>query len=52
MENETCQKIKCLKSDNEDEYNTKKFDDYCDEYAIKTLKTIPETPQQNGVVER
>ena len=52
VENETNLKIKCLKSDNGGEYNKTEFIDYCAEHGIRMLKTVPDTPQQNGVAER
>ncbi|CAH9125759.1 unnamed protein product [Cuscuta epithymum] len=52
VENETNLKIKCLKSDNGGEYSSTEFVEYCAEQGIRMLKTVPETPQQNGVAER
>ncbi|GJU84592.1 putative RNA-directed DNA polymerase [Tanacetum coccineum] len=52
MENETNLRVKCLKSDNGGEYNSREFIEYCAENEIRMLKTILETPQQNGVAER
>ncbi|GJZ50418.1 retrovirus-related pol polyprotein from transposon TNT 1-94 [Tanacetum coccineum] len=43
---------KCLNSDNGREYSSREFIEYCAENGIRMLKTIPETPQQNGVAER
>ncbi|GJU03714.1 retrovirus-related pol polyprotein from transposon TNT 1-94 [Tanacetum coccineum] len=42
----------CLKSDNGGEYSSREFIEYCAENGIRMLKTVPETPQQNGVAER
>ncbi|GJW38424.1 retrovirus-related pol polyprotein from transposon TNT 1-94 [Tanacetum coccineum] len=43
---------KCLKSDNGEEYSSREFIEYCAENEIRMLKTVPETPQENGVAER
>ncbi|GJZ26869.1 retrovirus-related pol polyprotein from transposon TNT 1-94 [Tanacetum coccineum] len=43
---------KCLKSDNGREYSSREFIKYCAENGIRMLKTVPETPQQNGMAER
>nr|GEX72652.1 putative retrovirus-related Pol polyprotein from transposon TNT 1-94 [Tanacetum cinerariifolium] len=40
---------KCLKFDNGREYSSREFIEYCAENMIRVLKTVPETPQQNGV---
>ncbi|VFQ86160.1 unnamed protein product, partial [Cuscuta campestris] len=45
-------KVKCLKSDNGGEYISTEFMDYCAERGIRMIKTVPRTPQQNGVAER
>ncbi|KAI3767934.1 hypothetical protein L2E82_18363 [Cichorium intybus] len=52
VENETDLKIKCFRSDNGGEYSSKEFVDYCANQGIRMQKTVPETPQQNGVAER
>ena len=52
VETETCLKVKCLRSDNEGEYIDGGFNEYCAAQGIMMEKTIPGTPQQNGVVER
>ncbi|KAJ0436933.1 putative RNA-directed DNA polymerase [Helianthus annuus] len=52
VENETNLKVKCLKSDNGGEYIRKQFIDYCAKKGIKMIKTVPGTPQLNGVAER
>ncbi|KAJ0555551.1 putative RNA-directed DNA polymerase [Helianthus annuus] len=52
VENETNLKVKCLKSDNGGEYISKQFTDYCAKEGIKMIRTVPGTPQQNGVAER
>ena len=44
--------MKCLRSDNGDEYCSKEFDRYCSEHGIRREKTVPRTPQENGVSER
>ena len=52
VETQTCLKIKCLKSDNGGEYDSSQFKEFCSENEIKMIKTIPGTPEQNGVAER
>ncbi|GKB57971.1 retrovirus-related pol polyprotein from transposon TNT 1-94 [Tanacetum coccineum] len=52
VENETNLRVKCLKSDNGGEYSSRDFIEYCAKNGIRMLKTVPETPQQNGVAER
>ena len=52
VELETSSKVKCLKSDNGGEYVDSDFKQYCAENGIKMMRTIPGTPQQNGVAER
>jgi transposase InsO family protein len=48
VENEMDSKIKCLRSNNGEEFTSKEFMDYC----IKRKFFVARTPQQNGVVER
>ena len=52
VELETSSKVKCLMSDNGGEYVDSDFKRYCAENGIKMMRTIPGTPQQNGVAER
>ncbi|KAE8658345.1 hypothetical protein F3Y22_tig00116971pilonHSYRG00233 [Hibiscus syriacus] len=52
VENQTGQKIKCLRSDNGMEYKDSHLLNFCKEYGIKRHFTVCKTPQQNGVVER
>ena len=52
VENETNLKLKCLRSDNGGEYISEEFKRYCADNGIKMEKTIPGTPQQNGIAER
>lgn len=52
VENETGLKITCLRSDNGGEYNDSEFKEFCATNGIRMEKTIPRTPQQNGVAER
>ena len=49
---ETRRKLKCLRSDNESEYTSREFETYCTKNGIKHEKTIPGTPQHNGVAKR
>ena len=51
-ESQTGASLKCLKTDNGGEYCSREFDVYCAEHGIRKIKTIPGTPEQNGVAER
>ncbi|KAE8959310.1 hypothetical protein PF011_g30475 [Phytophthora fragariae] len=52
MENATCRKIKRLRSDNGGEYTGRLFKEYLSKQGIRHEKTVPYTPQQNGLAER
>ena len=52
VETETSLKVKRLRSDNGGEYIDEGFSEYCATQGIKMEKTIPRTPQRNGVAER
>ena len=43
-------RMKCLRSDNGGEYCSKEFDSYCSHNGIHREKTVPGTPQENGVI--
>jgi transposase InsO family protein len=45
-------KIKCLRSDNGGEFNSKDFMDYCSMHGVEMKFFVARTPQHNGVVER
>ena len=51
VETETGLKVKCLRSYNGGEYIDGGFSEYCAAQGIRMEKTIPGTPQQNGVSE-
>ena len=51
-ENETGKRLKCLRFDNGSECCSKEFDSYCSHNGIRREKTVPGTPQENGVSER
>lgn len=52
VERETGKLLKCIHTDNGGEYTSRMFEDYCSEYGIRHQKTVPHTPQHNGVAER
>ena len=52
LEIETGLKVKCLRSDNGEEYIDGGFSEYYAAQGIRMEKTIPGTPQQNGMAER
>ena len=45
-------RIKVLRTDNGGEYTSKQFEDYLKMKGIVHQKTVPHSPQQNGVAER
>ena len=49
VERETRNPLKRLRTDNGGEYISKKFKEYCSKHRIKHEKTVPCTPQHNGV---
>ena len=49
VEIDTGKKLKCLRSDNGGEYYSKEFDRYYLKHGIHRDKTVPRTPQGNGV---
>jgi hypothetical protein len=51
VEYETGKSLKCLRSDNGGKYCSKEFDDYYSYHGICREKTVPRTPQENGVSE-
>ena len=50
--NQTDKRIKVLRTDNGGEYTSKQFEDYLKMKGIMHQKTVPHSPQQNGVAER
>ncbi|KAL2246274.1 UNVERIFIED_CONTAM: Retrovirus-related Pol polyprotein from transposon TNT 1-94 [Sesamum indicum] len=52
VENETGLQVKCLRSDNGGEYSSEGIKNYWPDHGIRMQKTIPGTPQQNGIAER
>ena len=51
VENETGKRLKCLRSDNGDEYRNKYFENYCSYHEIRRVKTVLGTPHKNGLSE-
>ncbi|WVZ01025.1 hypothetical protein V8G54_027094 [Vigna mungo] len=51
VERETGKKLRCLRSDNGEEYRGP-FEHYCKAHGIRHEKVPPKTPQMNGVAER
>ncbi len=52
VERQSKRKLKVLRTDNGGEYTSNKFEQYLKKEGIKHKKTIPKTPEQNGVSER
>ena len=52
IENQTCKKIKRLRTYNGLEFCSNEFNDFCKKEGISRHLTIPRTPQQNGVAEK
>jgi hypothetical protein len=44
--------LKCLRSDNGDEYDGANFIAYCAEHGVKLVRTYPNQSQQNRITER
>jgi transposase InsO family protein len=51
VERETGKQLKCVRADNGGEYRGP-FEEYCRSHGIRLEKTVPKTPQHNGVAER
>jgi transposase InsO family protein len=52
VKNMTRRKIKVLRTDQEGEFTSTEFTDFCKKAGNKREKTVAYNPQQNGVVER
>jgi len=52
VENQLERKIKHLRSDRGGEYFSNDFDEFCVEYGIIHERTLPFSPQSNGIAER
>ncbi|KRY07268.1 Retrovirus-related Pol polyprotein from transposon TNT 1-94, partial [Trichinella britovi] len=52
VERQTSKRVKCLRTDNGREYVNNMFAEFLMRKGIRHERTIPETPQQNGVAER
>ena len=52
VERETGNPLKRLRTDNGGEYISREFKEYCSKHEIRHEKTVPSTPQHNGVVEK
>ena len=52
IENQIDRKIKTLRTDNGLEFCSRAFDGFCNDHGILRHRTVRNTPQQNGVVER
>ena len=52
VENESGKNIKTLRSDNGGEFVKNEFESFLSKHGIQNQKTVPYTPQQNGVIER
>uniref|UniRef100_A0A2N9GZE0 Integrase catalytic domain-containing protein n=1 Tax=Fagus sylvatica TaxID=28930 RepID=A0A2N9GZE0_FAGSY len=52
VEREKGKFLKCLRTDNGGEYTSNEFENYYSKYGIRHEKTVPGTPQHNGVAER
>ena len=51
VERETGKQLKCVRADNGGEYRGP-FEEYCRSHGIRLEKSVPKTPQENGVAER
>ena len=52
VENMPGKKLKCLRTDNGEEYVSHEFKNFCEMRGIKRELTAPGNPAQNGVAER
>ena len=52
VENQFGKRIKVLQSDNEGEYSSRQFVDFCAQHGIRRPMTVTYNPQQNRVAER
>ena len=52
VEKSNGEKIKTLRSDNGGEYTSKEFEDNLKKNGIRHERTVPKTPEQNGVAEK
>ncbi|XP_047268802.1 uncharacterized protein LOC107871373 isoform X1 [Capsicum annuum] len=52
VEKGTGRKLKRLRTDNRGEYTSREIEEYCSGHGIRYEKTVPGTPQHNGVAER
>ena len=52
VEKQTGAEIKTLRTDNGGEYTSREFENFLSSNGIKHEKTVPKTPEQNGISER
>ena len=52
VENSSGHKVKVLRTDNGGEYTSNEFESYLKDEGIRHERTVPKTPEQNGVSER
>ena len=52
VEKSSGRKLKVLRTDNGGEYTSTKFEDYLNAEGVRHERTVPKTPEQNGVAER
>ena len=52
LEYQTGKKIKCLRIDNELEFCSNEFSNYCKQISTKRHRTCRDTSQQNGITKR
>ena len=52
VEKSSGQKLKVLRTDNGGEYTSKKFENYLKSEGIRHERTVPKTPEQNGMAKR
>uniref|UniRef100_A0A5S6QGT0 Integrase catalytic domain-containing protein n=1 Tax=Trichuris muris TaxID=70415 RepID=A0A5S6QGT0_TRIMR len=52
VERKTSTKVKCLRTDNGKEYLNDSFAEFLKDNGIRHERSVPDTPQQNGIAER
>ena len=52
MEKSSRRKVKAIRTDNGGEHTSTKFEDYLESEGIRHERTVPNTPEQNGIAKR
>ena len=52
VENQTGLSVKSLRTDNDGEYDSQEFKEFCAEKGIRMIRTVSGRLEQNGIAER